>query len=107
MKAKLATSLFVVGALLSGIAYADHDTDREHPMTFVKDSAITTKIKAKLATEQMYSLTHISVDTDSHGVVVLGGHARNTAQIEKAVAIAHATEGVTDVQNHIQIRPDD
>jgi hyperosmotically inducible protein len=107
MKAKLATSLFVIGTLLTGIAYADQDTDREHPLTFVKDSAITTKIKTKLAAEQMHSLMHISVDTDNHGVVVLSGHARDKEQVEKAVSIARATEGVTDVRNHIQIRADD
>jgi len=31
---------------------ADSDTDRSHPKTFVKDSVITTKVKAKLAEEK-------------------------------------------------------
>jgi hyperosmotically inducible protein len=107
MKAKFATSLFVIGTLLSGIVHADKDADREHPLTFVKDSAITTKIKAKFAAEQMKSFVHVNVDTDNHGIVVLSGHARNKEQAEKAVSIARATEGVTEVRNHIQIQADD
>jgi hypothetical protein len=34
----------------------DSDTDRSHPVTFVKDSAITTAIKTKLAAEHITSL---------------------------------------------------
>ena len=39
----------------------------------VKDSVITTKIKAGLAAEEMFSLVHISVDTDHEGAVTLSG----------------------------------
>lgn len=49
----------------------DSDADRKHPMTFVKDSIITTKIKAKLAEEKMRTMLHVKVDTDSKGEVVL------------------------------------
>jgi hyperosmotically inducible protein len=107
MKTTLATSLFVISAMLTGIAYADHDADREHPLTFVKDSAITAKIKAKLADDHVNTLVHIGVDTDNHGVVVLSGHARSKDQADAAVSIARRTEGVTEVWNHIQIRSDD
>lgn len=56
----LATSCFVIGALVAPLAVtaADSDTDRSHPATFVKDSVITTKVKAKLANEKMSSLMH-------------------------------------------------
>ncbi len=108
MKIKIATSLFVIGALLTcAAAQADPDSDRDHPLTFVKDSAITTKVKAKLADERLNTLIHVHVDTNDRGVVVLTGHARNAEQIERAVSIARHTEGVTDVWNHIQVRADD
>jgi hyperosmotically inducible protein len=108
MKAKLATSFFVIGALLAGVAaHADQDTDREHPLTFLKDSAITTKVKANLADEKMNTLMHIRVDTNNHGVVVLTGHTKNQEQSDRAVSIARHTEGVTDVWNHIQVRAED
>lgn len=71
MKYKLATTCFVIGAMLAPFAaYAeDADADRPNPATFVKDSAITTKIKSQLATKHLGSLKHTGVDTDRSGVV--------------------------------------
>ncbi len=104
MKNTVATTCFVISTLLSPVAgyTADSDTDRSHPGVFVKDSVITTKIKAKLAKEKMSSLVHIRVDTDKDGVVWLSGRAKTQVQIDKAVSIAHDTEGVTEVKNHIK-----
>lgn len=99
----LATSMILVPVL----ARADGDSDRSHPMTYVKDSAITVKVKAKLADQHMNSLRHISVDTDAAGAVVLSGTARTSADIDKAMSIARATEGVTSVTSTIQVRSDD
>lgn len=109
MKTKLATSCFIISTLLVPVAaYAeDRDADRMHPMTYVKDSAITVKIKAKLAGEKMSSLAHVSVDTDSKGAVVLSGNARTQEDADKAILIAHATEGVTSVNSRIKIKKDD
>ncbi len=109
MKIKLATTCFVIGTLLAPVAaYADdRDSDRAHPMTYVKDSAITVKIKAKLADEKMSSLAHIGVDTDSKGVVVLSGKVRTQAEADKAVSIARETEGVASVKNKLKIKKDD
>jgi hyperosmotically inducible protein len=109
MKIKLATTCFVIGTLLVPIAAlaADPDSDRTHPLTFAKDSVITTKIKAMLADEKMSSLTDIKVDTDSKGAVVLSGKVRTQEEANKAVSIARATEGVTSVKSSIQIKKDD
>jgi hyperosmotically inducible protein len=109
MKAKLATSCFIISTLLAPVAaYADdRDSDRTHPMTFVKDSAITVKVKAKLADEKMISLAHIMVDTDSKGAVVLSGTVRTQEEADKAVSIARGTEGVTSVKNKLKIKKDD
>ncbi len=109
MKTKLATSCFIISTLLVPFAaYAeDRDADRMHPMTYVKDSAITVKIKAKLADEKMSSLARVSVDTDSKGAVVLSGNVRTEAEADKAVSIARETEGVTSVKNKMKIKKDD
>jgi hyperosmotically inducible protein len=108
MKIKLATTAFVIASLLAPVAaYAeDSDSDRTHPTTFVKDSVITTKVKAKLAEEKMSSLAHIRVDTDKQGAVVLSGSAKTQEQADKAVSIARGTEGVTSVTSKIQIKKD-
>ena len=109
MKIKLVTTCFLLGALLAPVAgyTADSDTDRSHPGAFVKDSVITTKIKAKLAKEKMGSLVHISVDTDKDGIVWLSGTAKTQEQIDKAVSIAHDTEGVKSVESQIKIKKSD
>jgi hyperosmotically inducible protein len=106
MKIKLATTCFVIGTLLAPVAVlaADGDSDRTHPMTFVKDSVITAKIKAKLAEEKISSLAHIKVDTDAKGAVVLRGKVKTQDEADKAVSIARATEGVTSVNSSIRVR---
>jgi len=106
MNTKLASICILLGTLLAPIAgyTADTDSDRSHPKAFVKDSVITTKVKAKLADEKMSSLTHIRVDTDDNGVVWLSGKANTQDEVDKATSIASATEGVTAVKNNIKIK---
>jgi hyperosmotically inducible periplasmic protein len=108
MNTTLVTTCFLAGALMLPIAgyTADGDTDRSSPKAFVKDSVITTKIKAELAEEKMSSLVHISVDTDNKGMVTLSGTADNQKAVDKAVSIARAEKGVTSVENHIKVVAD-
>jgi hyperosmotically inducible protein len=86
---------------------ADGTVDRSHPGTYVKDSAITAKIKTKLASEHISSLDRIHVDTDANGKVYLSGTARSQADIDKAVSVAQSTEHVVGVQNDLTVRADD
>lgn len=110
MKNKLATALVVIGAFLGPVvtaSAADSDTDRSHPKAFVKDSAITAKIKTKLAAEHITSMGRIHVDTDADGVVWLHGTVRTQEAADKAVAIARETEGVKNVHSRITVKKDD
>ena len=108
MKRSTLASLLAAGLLLApALSYADPDADRSHPMAYAKDSAITVKIKAKLADERMNSLRHISVDTDSAGEVMLTGTAHSQSDIDRAIAIARGTEGVMSVKSTVQVRKDD
>ena len=112
MNKKLAITSWILGASLAviplvGYSSGDADADRSRPKAFVKDSAITTKIKTKLAADHITSLGRIHVDTDASGVVWLSGTARSHEDIEKAVSIAKDTEGVVSVKNHLKVRKDD
>ena len=111
MKVKLAAVCFVIGTLFVPLAVqaqdASTDGDRTHPVAFVKDSVITTKIKAKLADEKMSSLAHIKVDTHSKGAVVLSGKVRSQEEADRAVSIARDTEGVTSVKSRLHIKKED
>jgi len=108
MNTKLAAISIVAGALMLPIAgyTADSDTDRSSPKVFVKDSVITTKIKAELAEEKLSSLVHIKVDTDKNGKVFLSGTAKTQSAADKAVVIARAVKGVTSVDSQIKIVAD-
>jgi len=112
MKTSIAISCLLMGASFASLAPTitraadDADVDRAHPSAFVKDSAITTKIKAKLAAEHFSSLAHIHVDTDANGIVWLSGSANSQTEIDKAVSIARGTEGVVTVKNELKVRED-
>jgi len=109
MKIQLATAGFVVATLMTPLiaSAADSDADRKNPVAFVKDSVITTKVKARLAAEKMSSLAKVHVDTDREGMVVLSGSAPSRESADKAVEIARATDGVTSVRSTITIKKDD
>jgi len=110
MKVRLAITGLVACAFLTpviGHAADDQDTDRAHPKAFVKDSAITTAVKTKLAAEHLGSLAKIRVDTDANGVVTLRGTARSQAEIDRAVEIASKTKNVRSVNNELTIKKDD
>jgi len=114
MKTTLAIATLVLGVSLApALSLASEDpttqgaVDRSHPGDFVKDSAITAKIKAKLATEHITSLGRVHVDTDAAGKVYLSGTARSQADIDKIVSVAQSTEHVVGVQNDLTVRADD
>jgi hyperosmotically inducible protein len=111
-KINLASTCLVLGTLLVPFSLhaadaATTDTDRTHPKTFIKDSVITTKIKAKLAEEKVGSLARVKVDTHGHGIVRLSGKVRSQDEADRAITIARATEGVTSVSSRMRIKKDE
>jgi hyperosmotically inducible protein len=106
MNMKLAATCLVAAALTLPITSYAADSDSSSPTVFVKDSVITTQVKAELAGKKLSTLVHLSVDTDNNGKVVLSGTAPDQNAVNRAVAIARAVKGVTSVENHIQIAAD-
>lgn len=102
MNMKLVAGCLVAGAMMLPIASYAADSDSS-ATTFVKDSAITTQIKADLAEKKLSSLVHVSVDTDNHGMVTLSGTVPSQEAANRAVSIARGVKGVTSVKNHLQI----
>ena len=67
------------------------------------DSAtITSKVKAKLASDPGINALYIDVDTDN-GHVTLKGKVALAGQRDIAERIARQTDGVKDVTNQIQV----
>ena len=112
MNFKLTATMLATAAMLGSFAVhaatdTGTDTDRSHPKTFMKDSAITAKVKTHLAQEKIGSLAHVHVDTHGHGIVVLTGYTRTQDDADKALSIAQGTEGVTSVKSKLRVRKDD
>ncbi len=105
MKANIAITCVAFGTLLgsAGIANAEEPTYVSQTATFVKDSAITTMIKTKLASDHITSLEQIHVDTDTNGVVWLTGSVRTQKAADKAVSVARDTDRVTAVHSEIKV----
>jgi hyperosmotically inducible periplasmic protein len=76
---------------------------KESTGQYVDDSAITTKVKAKLLDDPVVSGLRISVETYK-GVVQLSGFANSTAEIKEAESLATNTDGVVSVRNDIQLK---
>lgn len=70
----------------------------------VSDSAITTKVKTKLAADTRTSAIKIEVET-VNGVVTLTGAVPTEAEKSAAEQIAKATEDVKSVTNRLTVQP--
>ena len=104
----LLAGLLVLASAGPIVSYADQtDADRNHPGNFIKDSAITAKIKTKLAADHITSAAKIHVDTDRDGIVWLTGTARTQAEVDHAGRIARETEHVVSVRNNVIVKRDD
>ncbi len=68
----------------------------------VKDTTITTKVKAKFVEDKTVSATDIHVKT-VNGVVRLTGNAKSRDESSKAAALAREVEGVKSVTNNIKV----
>jgi hyperosmotically inducible protein len=94
-------------ALASSVALAAPEMGSTEPTLVIKDSSITSSIKAQLASDPFKGLSHIRVDTDDHGVVTLKGKVPSQGAADRAISIARATEGVRKVKSELKIKIDD
>jgi len=69
----------------------------------VTESALTAKIKSKMALDDHVKARAINVDT-SGSVVTMTGVVASAAERDRAVRLARDTEGITQVVDRLQIR---
>lgn len=84
-------------SLTSAVAWADNGS--HHP---VKDSYITTKVKAELAADHDTKARDIHVAT-VNGIVTLRGVASSAAEKDRAEQDAMKVKGVRSVNNEIKV----
>lgn len=106
-KSNIVMSLVLVSAfLVTGPVFAEDKNSENSVGEFVKDSAITTQIKAKVLAAKDIDSLHIKVDTDNSGIVVLTGAVKSAAEKERIHDIAHSVDGVRKVVNKLTIDPE-
>lgn len=67
------------------------------------DAGLTTKVKSKLAADDVVKAHEINVDTQE-GVVTLTGNVDTEDAKQRAIQLARETEGVKDVQDMISVQ---
>ena len=72
----------------------------------IDDSAITAKVKTQLAADPTAKAYQINVDT-ANGVVQLNGFVDSQEGKQAAERIARGVDGVTRVQNNLEIKQGD
>ncbi len=99
MRNRYMATLIAAGslALLAGNAFGDEKSDQP-----VKDSYITTKVKAELAKDKGTSAKDIHVTTKD-GVVMLDGVVGSAAEKELAEKDAQRVKGVVEVHNGLTV----
>lgn len=103
MKISKLASLVVIGALAAPLASYAADKPAGAAKVWVKDSVVTTKIKAELAASKISSLAKVHVETDADGWVQLTGKVATQADKDKAESVAKAVEGVKSVDNQLMV----
>lgn len=102
MKMSKLASLLVVAAQAAPLAVQAADNKPAGTTkVWVKDSMVTTKVKAELAASKVSSLAKVHVETDADGYVQLTGKVATQADKDKAESVAKAVEGVKSVDNQL------
>ena len=107
MKSGFISAVVVTAAMLGPMIVLadDQGTDAQNvdhgTRVYVRDSVITTKVKARLAAEHITSLARIHVDTDANGIVYLSRTAQSQQAIDTAIRLARDTEHVRDVRSDV------
>jgi osmotically-inducible protein OsmY len=84
-------------------ASAGVHTARNRAEETVAAAALTSKIKAKMALDDVVKASDINVDTEG-SVVTLTGDVRSADERQRALRIATETAGVTKVVDHLKVR---
>lgn len=98
---RVATFLFAVSLItLAGCAST---AKKEGTGEYIDDTAITTKVKAAIFNEPTLKSREINVETFK-GAVQLSGFVSSQADINKAVEVTRAVNGVSAVKNDMRIK---
>ena len=93
----------ILGTVLALGAGCASTGSQETTGQYFNDSAITSRIKAKLLEDQALQGFQIKVDT-YRGHVILSGFVDRASQVRQATRIARRTRGVVSVRNDLVVK---
>lgn len=96
----ISAALFVASVTLVGCAAT---ATTEGTGGYIDDTVITTKVKAAVLDDPSLKSAEINVETFK-GKVQLSGFVGSQADINQAVKVARAVEGVTSVTNSMKLK---
>jgi len=99
------TILLTLGLVLGTFAYTGcaGTSTRESTGEYIDNTAITARVKAAFASDELVKARDIQVES-FRGTVQLSGFVENDAQKARAGQIAQSIEGVREVKNNIIIK---
>ena len=97
------SAMIIAGVLATAVGCAA-TSKQESTGQYVEDTAITAKVKAAVFNEPTLKSSEINVETYK-GIVQLSGFVSNEADTRKAVEVARNVNGVKQVKNDMQIKP--
>jgi hyperosmotically inducible protein len=97
------TRWIAAATVLAALTACGGTPTRESTGEYIDDTAITARVKAKLATDAKASAREVNVETFK-GRVQLSGFASTVEERRHAAAVARTVKGVTEVVNDILIK---
>lgn len=92
-------------ALALGACASKDDGSRRSAGQFTSDAALTAKVKSAIASDAgLGSASAINVNS-YRGVVQLSGFVDSKDKVERAAEAARKVDGVSRVENSIQVKP--
>ena len=106
---KMLAATMTASALALGACATHRDEPQPAPSRtageFTGDAALTAKVKTAIASDSgIGNAANINVNT-YRGVVQLNGFVESRDKIQRAVDAARRVEGVSRVENNLQVKP--
>ncbi|MBX3599110.1 MAG: BON domain-containing protein [Rubrivivax sp.] len=102
MKTSLATTLLAAALAVAVLPACTVARDQQTVGSYIDDTTLTTRVKARFAEDPQVSAMAISVET-MKGVVQLSGFAKSAEERAAAERIAKGVPGVAAVRNDIMV----
>ena len=95
--------VFILALNLVGASTACQSTTGKTAMQTMHDASVTAAVQRKLTADRVSNFARVDVDTE-HGIVQLSGVVQTSEQRARAEALAKQVNGVTRVDNNLQVQ---